>query len=84
MREESVPGDMRPLVYSFFYWFSQFEFAVKEAPILRTTKVGDAAMPGSIGSFCQDQTFAVADLNDRLWSLSLMSRCLPKKEGRLE
>lgn len=37
---------MRPLVYSFFYWFSRFEFALKEARMLRTSKLGEAAMPG--------------------------------------
>lgn len=46
MRQESVPEDMRPLIYSFFYWFSRFEFALKEARILRTSKPGEAAMPG--------------------------------------
>jgi hypothetical protein len=46
VREESVPEDTRPLVYSFFYWFSRFEFALKEARILRTSKLGEAAMPG--------------------------------------
>lgn len=54
-------------VYSLFYSFSPFEFALKEAGIIRTTKVGEAAMPGSICSFCQDQTFAVADLNGQAW-----------------
>jgi len=60
-------------VYSLFYWFSRFEFAPMEARILRTTKVGEAAIPGSIGSFCQDQTFAVADLNGQARSQAVLS-----------
>lgn len=46
MRHEDIPNDLRTLVYDFFFWFSRFEFALKEARILRNSEPGANAEPG--------------------------------------
>lgn len=46
MRYDEIPDDLRPLVYDFFFWFSRFEYALKEARILKNPEPGANAEPG--------------------------------------
>ncbi len=46
MRYDEIPDDLRPLVYDFFFWFSRFEYALKEARILKYPEPGANAEPG--------------------------------------
>lgn len=46
MRYDEIPDDLRPLVYDFFFWFSRFEYALKEARILKNLEPGTNAEPG--------------------------------------
>jgi len=46
MRYEEIDDDLRPLIIDFFFWFSRFEFALKEANLLVSHEVGAAAQPG--------------------------------------
>ena len=46
MRHDEIPDNLRPLVYDFFFWFSRFEFALKEARILKNLEPGANAEPG--------------------------------------
>lgn len=46
MRREDVPDDLRDLTFDFFYWFSRFEFAMKENGFLRNAFVGARAEVG--------------------------------------
>lgn len=43
MRRDDIPDDLRHLAFDFFYWFSRFEFALKEARFLKSKKVGAKA-----------------------------------------
>lgn len=45
MRHDEIPDELRPLVYDFFFWFSRFEYALKEARMLRSLVPGDNAEP---------------------------------------
>jgi hypothetical protein len=46
MRHDEIPDELRPLVYDFFFWFSRFEYALKEARMLKNLVPGDKAEPG--------------------------------------
>lgn len=46
MRHDEITQDLRNLAFDFFYWFSRFEFALKDAPYLENDKVGARAKPG--------------------------------------
>lgn len=46
MRYEEIKDNLRPLIIDFFFWFSRFEFALKEANLLASHNVGAAAQPG--------------------------------------
>jgi hypothetical protein len=46
MRHDEIPDDLRPLVYDFFFWFSRFEYALKEARFLKNPEPGANAEPG--------------------------------------
>jgi hypothetical protein len=46
MRREDVPGPLSVLAFEFFFWFSRFEFALKENGYLVSHSVGERAMPG--------------------------------------
>lgn len=46
MRHEEISKPLRDLAFDFFYWFSRFEFALKEAGIRKSDVVGDRAEPG--------------------------------------
>src|SRR5690606_34931425 len=35
-----IPGDLKELAFNFFYWFSRFEFALKECRYLKSTAQG--------------------------------------------
>lgn len=43
MRHDEISDDLRRLAFDFFYWFSRFEFALKEARFLKSEKVGAKA-----------------------------------------
>src|ERR1700720_1973354 len=43
MRREEIPNDLAQLAFEFFYWFSRFEFALKENGYLRNERIGAAA-----------------------------------------
>lgn len=46
MRKEDVAADLSRLAFDFFYWFSRFEFALKENAYLRNHTPGANAEPG--------------------------------------
>jgi hypothetical protein len=46
VRHEQVSQDLRELAFDFFYWFSRFEFALKESGFRKSDVVGDKAEPG--------------------------------------
>lgn len=43
MRHDEIPDELRPLVYDFFFWFSRFEYALKEARMLKKLEPGKNA-----------------------------------------
>lgn len=43
MRHDDIPDDLKRLAFDFFYWFSRFEFALKEAQCLKSTEEGAKA-----------------------------------------
>lgn len=46
MRKEDVAADLSKLAFDFFYWFSRFEFALKENGYLKSHQVGAKADAG--------------------------------------
>src|SRR4051812_37787938 len=46
MRRADVNGELENLAFEFFYWFSRFEFALKENAFLDSHVVGVRASPG--------------------------------------
>jgi hypothetical protein len=46
MKREDVQADLTAIAFDFFYWFSRFEFALKENGYLKSTEVGAKAEPG--------------------------------------
>ncbi|WP_242141022.1 hypothetical protein [Sphingomonas sp. TREG-RG-20F-R18-01] len=52
MQHEVVQGNLRQLAFDFFYWFSRFEYALKDGHFLRSEVVGIPAEP-SWKKFCQ-------------------------------
>jgi hypothetical protein len=46
MRRDEVPEDLSALAFEFFFWFSRFEFALKENKYLKNDKAGARAEPG--------------------------------------
>ena len=46
LRLEDVSADVRDRAFEFFYWFSRFEFALKENGFLKNNKPGARAEPG--------------------------------------
>lgn len=46
VRKENIPPNLSNLAFDFFYWFSRFEFALKENKYLRNHTVGANAEPG--------------------------------------
>ncbi|UWR03773.1 hypothetical protein K3740_03480 [Ruegeria conchae] len=43
MQHDSIPEELRRLSFEFFYWFSRFEFALKECEYLRSNQPGSKA-----------------------------------------
>jgi hypothetical protein len=46
MRKENIHCDLSALAFDFFYWFSRFEFALKENQYLKSHKPDSNADPG--------------------------------------
>jgi len=46
MRKEDVAPNLSSLAFDFFFWFSRFEFALKENVYLKSHNVGANADPG--------------------------------------
>lgn len=46
MRRDDIPSSLTNLAFEFFYWFSRFEFALKENGYLRSNRPGVNAEPG--------------------------------------
>lgn len=46
MRKEDINNELKDLTFDFFYWFSRFEFALKENKCLKRDGVGVNAEPG--------------------------------------
>lgn len=46
MRKEDVAANLSNLAFDFFYWFSRFEFALKENGYLKSHVPGENAEPG--------------------------------------
>lgn len=49
MPEDNLDADLRDLIFSFFYRFSRFEFALKKAGFLKDQTPGARADPGWAG-----------------------------------
>ena len=45
MQLDRIPDDVRSLAFDFFYWFSRFEFALKECGYLKSHEFGAPAEP---------------------------------------
>jgi len=45
MRKDEIQKDLREFAFDFFYWFSRFEFALKENQFLKHDNVGANAEP---------------------------------------
>ncbi len=45
MRREEVDNDLKEASFEYFYWFSRFEFALKENKYLKDKKAGAKAEP---------------------------------------
>lgn len=46
MRRDEVNDELKELAFDFFYWFSRFEFSLKENKFLKYERVGVSAEPG--------------------------------------
>jgi hypothetical protein len=46
MRQIDIPTSLSQLAFEFFYWFSRFEFALKENRYLKNLNLGAKAEPG--------------------------------------
>ena len=46
MNKEDIKDDLTILAFDFFYWFSRFEFALKENGVLKHYDIGSNAEPG--------------------------------------
>ncbi|NIF53318.1 hypothetical protein [Burkholderia sp. Ax-1724] len=46
MRRDSIPSHLSSIAFEFFYWFSRFEFALKENGYLKSHQAGANAEPG--------------------------------------
>lgn len=46
VRKEDINNELKDLTFDFFYWFSRFEFALKENKYLKRDSIGDNAEPG--------------------------------------
>lgn len=45
MRHDDIDSEFREHAFNFFYWFSRFEFALKERRFLKSARIGDPAQP---------------------------------------
>jgi hypothetical protein len=45
MRHGEIESELSKLAFDFFYWFSRFEFALKERRFLKSDKIGNSAQP---------------------------------------
>lgn len=45
VRKEEINNELKDLTFDFFYWFSRFEFALKERKCLKRDGIGDNAEP---------------------------------------
>ena len=46
VRKENIQVDLKKLAFDFFYWFSRFEFALKENGYLKNNITGENVGPG--------------------------------------
>lgn len=46
MRKEEINNELTSLAFDFFYWFSRFEFALKENRVLKKDEAGCNSEPG--------------------------------------
>ncbi|MBO2582758.1 hypothetical protein [Shewanella algae] len=71
MRKEDIQSDLKNLAFDFFYWFSRFEFALKENKFLKREGDGENAEPGW-DTFVEryNQTFQHSEQTMRLLELS--------------
>lgn len=46
MQKDAVPAHLTALAFDFFYWFSRFEFALKENNYLKRRQANSPALPG--------------------------------------
>ncbi len=46
MRKDEIPTELSSLAFDFFYWFSRFEFCLKENGYLKCNQPGANAKPG--------------------------------------
>jgi hypothetical protein len=46
LRRDTIDGHLSSIAFDFFYWFSRFEFALKENAYLRDPTIGVSAEPG--------------------------------------
>lgn len=46
MRKDDIKDNLKEQAFDFFYWFSRFEFALKENNFLKRNRAGENAEPG--------------------------------------
>lgn len=67
MRLEDIEPDIRNRAFEFFYWFSRFEFALKENGLLKHDAPGSRAEPGWDQFITTHQAeYVLTDLASRL------------------
>lgn len=70
MRREEIDSQLSALAFDFFYWFSRFEFALKENGYLKSHEPGQRAEPGW-GDFVRTWHSQYVPSNDALTLLEI-------------
>lgn len=73
VRKEDIKDPLKEYAFDFFYWFSRFEFALKENRFLNRNGIGDNAEPGwdaFVGKYAEafehtDETIKLIELNPK-------------------
>ncbi len=70
MRREAIDHELKDLSFELFYWFSRFEFALKENRYLKSEENGSKAEP-DWGKFVEDNhgNYQLTDVANRLIEL---------------
>lgn len=82
MRKDEISENLKERAFDFFYWFSRFEYALKENQFLQHCGVGDNAEPGwdvfverYAGAFDHtEQTIKLIELNPKRQKVGVHSK----------